>query len=115
MAPALLTTLEATADVDCVSYPFPGASQFDPGVVGEIGTPLGGGPFAPMLAAYFAQTAGCSAMQYSSSTKLVPAGSLSVMGSTGRFGSVTLALAPFCFNAGSSQFVICPVRRRHAV
>ena len=34
MAPALFTTLDATADVDCSSYPFPGASQFDPGVVG---------------------------------------------------------------------------------
>ena len=68
-----------------------------------------------MFLAYCAQTAGCSAMQYSSSTKLVPAGSLSVMGKTFRFGRVTLAFAPFCFSAGSSQFVICPVKSRQAV
>ena len=79
-----------------------------------IGTPLGGGDPATFLA-YWAQTAGCSSMQYSSSTKLVPAGSLSVTGTTARLGRVTLAFAPFCFSAGSSQFLICPVRSRQAV
>src|SRR5271163_3893738 len=75
MAPELFTTLDVTADVDCSSYPFPGASQFDPGAVADIGTPLGGTPFAAMFLAYCAHTAGCSSMQYSSSTKFVPAGS----------------------------------------
>ena len=54
-------------------------------------------------------------MQYSSSTKFVPAGSLSVTGFTARLGRVTPAFAPLACSAASSQLVICPVSRRHAV
>src|SRR6516162_2334212 len=102
MEPGVFTTFDATAEVEASSRPLGGAFQFDPGTVALMGTPLGGGN-PDMFLAYCAQTAGCSAMQYSSSTKLVPAGSLSVTGFTGRLGKVTLAFAPFAFSAGLFQ------------
>src|SRR6202050_3250421 len=105
MAPSLVATFDATAEVDGSSNPLPGASHSAPAVVADIGPPLGGAPSAPMFCAYCAQTAGCSSRQYCSMARLVPAGSLSVTGRMGRFGIVTFSLAPCCLKTGSSQLV----------
>ena len=81
MVPALVAMLPATPLVFCWSNPPGRPGQFDSGWVALITTPSPGPPdwwFCWLAKA--AQRAGCSLMHHSSSTKLVPAESLSVTG-----------------------------------
>src|SRR5664280_1732430 len=114
MAPGLVAILPATPLVVCWSRPPGRPGQFEFGEVGLMATPSVGPPdWWICWLAKAAHRAGCSAMHHSSSTKLVPAESLSVTALMVRLGSVMPGLS--LAMAASFQLVMPPVRTAHAV
>ncbi len=109
--PALVETSDETAAVWSASSPLVSAGHSDSGEVAVMIPALPDWLFSKLANAF--QSAGCSSMHHSCSTKFVPAGSLSVTGRMARFGRLTPGLlAAIC---ELFQFVIPPVRMAHAV